>query len=68
MTLTPVAEHLVLELSLTVFMTRVCCDRGSNPHGPRDRPNPSVAYIHYPKLTLDLKVKSLCPISTFCLL
>ena len=68
MTLTPVAEHLVVELSLTVFMTRFCCDRESNPHGPRDPPNPSVAYIHDPKLTLDLEVKSLCPTSTFRLL
>ena len=30
-TLTPVAERLALELSLPVFTTQVCCDRGSNP-------------------------------------
>ena len=30
-TLTPVAEHLAVELSLPVFTTWVCRDRGSNP-------------------------------------
>ena len=30
-TLTPVAEHLTLDLSLPVFTTSVCRDRGSKP-------------------------------------
>ena len=36
-TLTPVAERLAVELSLPVFTTKVCCDRGSNPGLPHAR-------------------------------
>ena len=36
-TLTPVAEGLVVELSLPVFTTQVCRDRGSNPDLPHAR-------------------------------
>ena len=37
-TLTPVAERLAVELSLPVFTTQVCRDRGSNPDFPHARP------------------------------
>ena len=36
-TLTPVAERLAVELSLPVFTTKVCRDRGSNPDLPQAR-------------------------------
>ena len=36
-TLTPVAERLAVELSLPVFTTNVCRDRGSNPDLPYAR-------------------------------
>ena len=36
-TLTPVAERLAVELSLPVFTTYVCRDRGSNPDLPHAR-------------------------------
>ena len=36
-TLAPVAEHLAMELSLPVFTTKVCLDRGLNPDLPHAR-------------------------------
>ena len=36
-TLTPIAERLAVELSLPVFTTWVCLDRGSNPDIPHAR-------------------------------
>ena len=46
-TLTPVAERLEVELSLPVFTTQVCRDRGSNPDLPHASSKLNEWTIHY---------------------